>query len=291
MTPERFEIAGGSIIGKDHIFSRKPNQDAYCFGRRSDLIVGVVCDGCGDPSSPHSEVGAQIAARTIVSNLLACPRVDRDWLEITRQHTLQTIETLSLDMAGQDFGRRSEDDPRPKHHHILRDYFLFTTVGFAISPEKTIFFSIGDGTLFVNGQKINIGPFPNNAPPYMSYALMESSVLISDPGCLKFQTRWEGGTSCLHNFLIGCDGVEELIAAGPKLIPSGKGYVGDISQFWCDDNFFTNEFAIGRKLVLINKEYHKAVHCATNPHYLDHIETVSGLLHDDTTLVVGRVCK
>ena len=276
MLDELFELSGGTTIGRDHIFSRKPNQDAHLFAARPSLLAGVVCDGCGDPTSPHSEVGAQIAARTLLSNLFSVPRIDRDWLEIIRQHSLATIESLAQEMCGQQFGCRSEKDPRPQLHHILRDYFLFTVIGFAVTPEKAWFFSIGDGTLWVNGEQTRIGPFENNAPPYMTYALMDSSLLTKETGCLKFQVRKELPTEQLEHFLIGCDGVQELADKETELLPNRKGYVGNISSFWSDDKHFSNPDMINRKLFLINREF-----SSNEGHY-------HGLLRDDTTMVVGR---
>ena len=65
---ETFEIAVGTVIGRDHRVSGKNNQDAFCCLMADHLIVAVVCDGCG--SSPHSEVGAKIGAKIIAAEIL-----------------------------------------------------------------------------------------------------------------------------------------------------------------------------------------------------------------------------
>jgi hypothetical protein len=288
MLDRLFELAGGTTVGRDHLFSRKPNQDSYCFVGRDDLLVGIVCDGCGDPTSPYSEVGSRLGTRLLTSNLLGVPRIDRDWLDIVRRHAIEAIQTMAAEMCGVDFGQGSAGSCRPKTHQMVRDYFLFTVVGFAITPEKSWFFSIGDGTLWVNGEQIKIGPFENNAPPYMSYALMDSSLLTSDPGCLKFQIRKELPTEQLESFLIGSDGVLDLVSAETQLHPNGKDYVGNISQFWTNDAYFTNSDQVNRKLTMVNKGHSRMIYDPVNPHYIREVEVTRGHLHDDTTLIVGR---
>lgn len=65
---DRFEIAGGSVIGRDHLLYNKPNQDAYYYEVRDNIIAGVVCDGCG--STPYSQVGSSLASKMIIKKLL-----------------------------------------------------------------------------------------------------------------------------------------------------------------------------------------------------------------------------
>lgn len=55
---ELFELGGGSIPGKDHLFNGnllvgKNNQDAFQVSQTSGLTIAVVADGCG--SKPQSE--------------------------------------------------------------------------------------------------------------------------------------------------------------------------------------------------------------------------------------------
>lgn len=271
---ELFELAGGTVIGKDHIFSRKPNQDAHHFVSGQELIVGIVCDGCGDPTSPHSEVGARIASTLLTNTLVACPEINPTWMDIVRNQALTSIDSLSTIMASSTFGKGTT----VKSYQMVRDHFLFTVMGFAITPEESYFFSIGDGTMFVNGEQIEVGPFPNNEPPYMCYALMDSSLLKSDPGCLKFQIRRIVPTESLESFLIGSDGVQHFMKAGTLMHPNGKQYVGSVDQFWTNDIYFGNPEQINRKLYLVNKD-----HTSLADGQVKH-----GHLPDDTTLIVGR---
>src|SRR5947209_6012612 len=89
-----FEIATGSVTGRDHYHARQNRQDGWWVGRTrlhpsftgsgpSDLLssgpsvaasdhsalAAIVCDGCGDPGSPCSEVGASLGARLLAHRL------------------------------------------------------------------------------------------------------------------------------------------------------------------------------------------------------------------------------
>ena len=62
-----FEIAAGTVSGRDHRQAGKNNHDAYVFSSDASGTVAVVCDGCG--SGRHSEVGAKIGARLVAGAL------------------------------------------------------------------------------------------------------------------------------------------------------------------------------------------------------------------------------
>ena len=272
-----FEFAAGSVRGTSHESVRKPNQDAYTYKLTENCLVGIVCDGCGDPSSMHSEVGAHLGTKLLAASLLeARSTVGLKKLERARANTLAAISTLACDMST----RYNIIDL----HLTLRNYFLFTAVCFYIDPEVSYFFSIGDGALWVNGEQIAIGPFPNNAPPYMCYELMDSSMLTSDPGCLKFQLRKEIPTAELDSFLIGCDGVLDLAKLGTTTMPTGREYIGSIDQFWIQDKYFQNPEIVNRRLYLINKDHKRLNEDGTH-------STTWGKLRDDTTLISGRRIK
>ncbi|HKD75720.1 MAG TPA: protein phosphatase 2C domain-containing protein, partial [Ktedonobacterales bacterium] len=60
-------IAGGSVPGRAHLMTGRPNQDALSWVRSERALIGAVCDGCG--SGAHSEVGAQLGAQLLVGAL------------------------------------------------------------------------------------------------------------------------------------------------------------------------------------------------------------------------------
>src|SRR5262249_16876735 len=68
-TTARLEIAGGTVTGRIHALSGKPNQDAHAWVADDEIVVAAVCDGCG--SGAHSEVGARLGARLVTARLAA----------------------------------------------------------------------------------------------------------------------------------------------------------------------------------------------------------------------------
>lgn len=270
-----FQIAGGSVIGTDHVLEGKPNQDAFVWSAHNDCIIAVVCDGCG--GAKHSEVGSKVGARIIVKlieeqlryNLATLDSPHTSFLEKVRQDVLAQLRILTNAM-GNSFSQ------------TVADYFLFTIIGFLITPFRALIFSIGDGVFIVNGEITTIGPFPDNEPPYISYGLTGSKVTDKNPEFLKFWFYKFLQTEDLNSVLIGCDGVKDLIEAEEAMIPGRNEVVGPISQFWKDDGYFKNPFKISRKLNILNKPSQEILWDQRK------IRREKGLLHDDTTFVVAR---
>ena len=42
-----FQLAAGSIRGREHLRLERNNQDAYATLRNEQYAIAVVCDGCG----------------------------------------------------------------------------------------------------------------------------------------------------------------------------------------------------------------------------------------------------
>jgi len=277
-----FEFAGGSISGRRHRRVWRNNQDAYCVLTRPDLSVAVVTDGCGDITSLHSEVGAKLGARLIGATILNYgQRVllqeptgtslfkEPFFWERVRKDVLAQLRVLALNL-GENLTA------------VVIDYLLFSVIGGLITPTDSIFFTIGDGFIFVNGELIQIGPFPGNEPPYLGYALLNQSQIGGNPDWLEFQLQRMVPTPDLESFLIGSDGVIDLIRMANENVPGKGEKVGSISQFWEDDGYFVNPFKIGRRLAVINREGHQI------DWQKKKATTYQGLLDDDTTLIVGR---
>jgi len=274
-----FELAGGSTIGRDHRRNRRNNQDAYCIVHKPNVTVAIVCDGCGDKqSSPHSEVGAHIGSRLIAET---ASRHAKRYLEAAvslgggdspyfwervRQDVLAMINVLANQMG-------------ESLSEVVSKYFLFTTVGVIITPQQVEFVSIGDGFMVINGHELRIGPFPENTPPYLCYSMVRSSI---DPALLKFQIQQAMEPDNLQSFLLGTDGLGDLIKASGLKAPGTAYEVGPISQFWKGDAYFLNRFAVERRLAVINRDFQR-VNLRD-----EKIDCESGFLPDDTTFVVGR---
>ncbi len=263
-----FEIASGTTAGKDHRFSGKNNQDAVYSRITDDFIVGVVCDGCG--SSKHSEVGAKIGCRLILQAVA-------DQLHRSGQLQLKRVQNdilAELYVIAKSMGDSLSE--------VVTDYFLFTTVGVVISDSGASFFSLGDGIIIVNGEITQIGPFPNNEPPYLAYGIVHSSLQDTSPELLQFQINRHIPIGELNSFLIGSDGAVDINRVSNRTLPGKTELVGLISQFWESDRFFNNPDNVNRRFRLINED-HMRPNWETR-----RVFTESGLLSDDTTILVGR---
>ncbi len=256
------EIAGGTVTGRSHALSGKPNQDAYAWASRGDVLVAVVCDGCG--SSAHSEVGARLGAR-LCSSLLAARLGEGAPLEAPalwqglREGLLAELRRLALAMGG------------PLAETVI-EHFLFTVVGLALAGERGCVFAAGDGIAVVDGAVARLGPFPGNEPPYLGYGLLSRDA----PG-LSVVRAFTGARTAL----IGTDGAADLAGMASRSLPGG-GEVGPLDRFWEEDRYFDNRDAVRRRLALVNRE-------VTRPLWNERrIERHPGLLDDDTTVVVAR---
>lgn len=254
-----FEFASGSVVGRDHRLPGRNGQDAFLILENEAAAVLIVADGCsGNPSEKmDSEVGAKLMVRLAASLILAWRLAGREWEDI-RLELLRRLQ-LIIDQF---------DEPRSR---FVNKHLLFTLVGVFIGPEKTEFFSLGDGIFYVNGERIRLGPFPNNQPPYLAYGLVETSL---DPELLKFQIHRELSTSELQHCAIGTDGLEDLEVAEGKPLPGNSSkLVEPVVGMWNDDRYYRNPDMLRRTLFLVNGGVQHSAH---------------GLLPDDTTLILGR---
>lgn len=273
-----YDVACGSVVGSDHIASGKcligqNNQDAMVVHRGEDVITAFICDGCG--SGRHSEVGAWLAANILTQKVVEAYDVRgvsdiEATLERIRKDTLAQIRMLANSLGG-------------RFRHVIHDYFLFTAVGLIITHRDIHIATIGDGFYatynsdqgFITNQ---IGPFPNNQPPYMSYDLVDTDI---DPDLIKFDVRTFNPLAC-PAVMIGSDGVVDLLNAAASLIPGTTEEVGGLQQFLTNDLYFMNSDAISRRLRRCNSEVNRL------DHQSGRIKTHRRLLPDDTTLVCMR---
>lgn len=265
-----FETAAGSVAGRDHVHAGRNNQDALCILSGPDATVAVVCDGCS--SGRFSEVGAQLGARLIADYLrytLVAGSKPPWKLEEVRRDVLNVIAGLAVSMGG-------------SLSQTVNDFFLFTAVVAVVGAERTFVAGIGDGMFAYNGEVVRLGPFPNNQPPYLAYAITGSSLASGMGSALKFMRYLDVPTDEVSSLLIGTDGTADLADAAERLLPGRTEPVGPLSQFWENDKFFRNPFILGRRLNLINPSQ-GVVRVKDGV-----VERAEGLLPDDTTLVAIR---
>ncbi|MDD4975500.1 MAG: protein phosphatase 2C domain-containing protein [Bacteriovorax sp.] len=273
-----YQFSGGSIIGTKHRQTNTNNQDSYFIEVQDDISVVLVSDGCS--GCRFSEVGSKIGVRLVANSILS---QTKRWLRFgnnlshpsfwkhVKNDVLAYIRTLSNQMGESVFD-------------IVNSYFLFTIIGAVVSSNETIFFSLGDGVVIINGGVYQIGPFKNNAPPYLAYPLLDVTFSDEEPNFLDFNIVEKIPTEEMKSFLIGTDGVNDLMVSADLTLAGKSDLVGPVSQFWEEDFYFKNPEGINRRLNLINRDF---VHIEKDGSKF--IER--GRLPDDTTLVVGRVTE
>lgn len=222
-TPHRaFEIAGGSVAGRSHVAAGRNNQDAFAWAQSEHGAIAVVCDGCG--SGAHSEIGSKIGSNVILQAglpLLGQGLSAEEILERVRVQTLGTIDGISRAMSGSNVAR------------TIVEHFLFTVVGLLVEGEVVTPFSIGDGLIVINGRRTELGPFPNNEPPYLTYALLSGS------RAPRFEVHPSLPYSSVESLLLATDGALEL---------------DSIASFWEDDRVFRNPDMVRRRLAVAQRE-------------------------------------
>jgi hypothetical protein len=268
MAPSSLEIAAGSVTGRAHTRAGRCNQDAYAWASAGGATVAVVCDGCS--SGAHSEVGAQLGARLVVEALLrqlggeatttAC---QPELLERARQDVLAQLRLLASAMGGS-FSR------------TIADYFLFTVIGAVVEPDRAWVFALGDGLVVVDGERLELGPYPGNEPPYLAYALLDGA-----PHDLGLQVLRQLPSGERATLLLGSDGALDLEAAAHRRVPGRAELVGPLSSFWTSERYFRNPDAVRRRLAVLNRDVARVIAPGDR-------EREAGLLPDDTTLVVLR---
>lgn len=220
-----FELAAGTIPGREHIRLKRGSQDALAWHHQDDCLIAVVCDGCG--SGAHSEVGAKLGARLLVNGLrarLADGAVADRGLLLTalRCDVLAHLEFLLPAMGGD-------------HRDVVADYFLFTIVGAVITPRRALVFSIGDGVVAINGRRAQLGPFTANQPPYLGYELLCPGFVDAYLRVLACEQ-----TGALRTLVLASDGAEDLR--------------DQLDEFAQRDLFFRNRDAVRRRLTVVNRD-------------------------------------
>lgn len=267
---EDFLITCGSVTGREHRLVGKNNQDSCYFIKTDEIIIATVCDGCS--AGAHSEFGAQLGANMVAQTiyryrnyfLQGQTAIAKPWLwQTIRDDLLARIRVLALELG-------------PSLARTINDYFLFTILGTVITHERTIIFSLGDGLYCLNGEVKQLGPFSGNQPPYLAYALVESEI---DPSLLFFSLEENFPTDWLDSLVLGTDGVADFILAAKIPIPGQERLIGQLSQFWQEESFFTNPDKIRRQLSLANRDIMKF-----DKH--GEVNQFNGQLPDDTTLIV-----
>ena len=151
-----------SVTGARHLRDARNGQDAVATWCSSTSAAAVVCDGCSSGTS--SEVGARLGAAFFVRSLAARLAGGAD------VHDLATWESIRYEVSAA-LGALVER-MTGERTAAIHDHFLFTIVAAAITPTGGAIWALGDGAYALDGTTHTLGPFPDNAPPYLAYDLL-----------------------------------------------------------------------------------------------------------------------
>lgn len=262
MSPLSFELAAASVQGREHARAGRNNQDAFFTRESARGLAAVVADGCG--SGSQSELGAQLGARRAVEGALSLLE------EGVSPGSPLFLARLEADLLGFLAGLA-----RQLGGSAVGEALLFTLVGAVCTPDEVLVFSAGDGLWALNGEVNVLGPFPGNAPPYLSYGLLS-------PGTALLGARALRPTAEVDSLVLGTDGAGDLRGLAEACLPGAEEPVGPLSRLWTEDRYFTHPDALRRRLAMLNREFVRADFTARR------LVRAPGLLADDTTLVILR---
>ena len=147
-----------TVTGARHQRVARNGQDAAAAASGPGWVAAAVCDGCS--AGAYSEVGARLGAALVVAalgrRLSSAERID--WTEL-RAEIVRALAGLADRMGGD-------------RVQTVVDHFLFTIVAVAATRDGASVCAIGDGTYAFDGEPRVLGPFADNQPPYLGYALL-----------------------------------------------------------------------------------------------------------------------
>jgi hypothetical protein len=159
----RIEVAAAAVTGARHLRVARNGQDAALAWTDGALAALVVCDGCSGGAS--SEVGARLGGGLVLGALIArltrgeAPLDGVAWADV-RAEVAARLAALVVHLPG------ARED-------AIRAHFLFTVVAAVVTPRQTAVWALGDGAYRLDDRVVALGPFADNAPPYLGYDLLD----------------------------------------------------------------------------------------------------------------------
>jgi hypothetical protein len=182
--------AGAVVAGARHQRAARNGQDGVAMWTGDDAAVVVVCDGCssGASSEVGARLGATLFARAVAARLQAgeSPCSPALWSG-ARADVIATLAALLERMPGD-------------RAQAISELFLFTVVAAAATHDAAAVWAVGDGAYSFGDHTRVLGPFADNAPPYLAYDL------LGDPRPAHLELAPAGWTS----IVIATDGATDL---------------------------------------------------------------------------------
>lgn len=227
-----FKITSASIIGKSHYNLNYNNQDALKYYQNEDLILGVICDGCG--SGAYSEVGANLGANYFVNYF-----VDSF---INNKITNELINNFEDEMIVF-FNKLIElqKNNEAKIEDFIFNYLYFTILGFVVTEDITYIISSGDGFYKVNENCFFINQ--ENKPKYLANKILNKNYSFN---CYKYETE------AINLLSISSDGIHSI---NEHFMNSNLENISTFSEIFDFEGFYDNEIEFSKFLkdLSINK--------------------------------------
>jgi len=299
---KKFNSASASVIGSEHVRLNLNNQDALLVTENDNYLMGVVADGCG--SCKHSEIGSNLLVRLVskhisvsLKDVNACdvkPAIDQACVNIISALTNIANELADKVTASIEYYYETPDvsqvqflgeNSLKSRVNMVSQYLLSTVVGFYISEEYTVVFSIGDGFYAINEEIacLETEDEVNNAPAYLAYNLIPRVCELMRPEALRFNVKLFS-TSAVNTIMVGTDGLRFMKKSADHNIPGKSRKVGPLSQLW-EDKMFINSDIMRRTLSMLNKE-------VNIPDWVGQsMLPCSSILKDDVAVISARRTK
>lgn len=155
------DTISAAVTGARHQRDARNGQDAACTWTQGSIGIAVVCDGCSSGAS--SEVGARLGAPMFVRALAVRLLDGQSVLDVA---TWDGARADVVSVLSELVGRLAGDRDR-----VVHDHALFTIVATAVRGDEAAVWALGDGAYSFGDTTHVIGPFEDNAPPYIAYDL------------------------------------------------------------------------------------------------------------------------
>ena len=166
-----FTVKTGKVIGRSHILSGRNCQDSLKTAtielNNQTYIVGWISDGCSE--GDHSEIGSTLTTQFLANQSILYLKRGIP-LEVVPLFLFEDLLVfLRTNMASQHL-----TTPQDRAQYV-KDYLLFTLVGFLIGPKSSQVLAYGDGLVIINDQ-IYRRDYQDESP-YPGYLLIDSRFL------------------------------------------------------------------------------------------------------------------
>ena len=166
-----------------------------------------------------------------------------------------------------------------KKSEVIKDWLLFTVVGFLVYKEMLVIFQCGDGMYVLNDTPHILKPASSQVQPYLGYQIASVDQNHLLPLCMLSIAEQLPVSAC-NNLLIGSDGIADIMTLSDKIIPMTQTPAGTLADFWKDPRILENPVIAQNKLHAMNR---KSSRVDYDKRVLTHYHE---LMEDDTTFIV-----